>query len=195
MATAFKRKGPQIVGRLGEQERGLVVELLTQTHELVAPAYDEVTGDVFTDLMSSMGEGPGQEELADRDSALRRLLPDASRDDPEISAEFRRLTEHGLRRTKATRLKAAADALRGESGGRGTKVVLDVAQAQDLMVALTDVRLVLGDRVGLQTEEDGERLQARLEASEGLDDPVVVLYAYYDFLTWLQESLAQALMG
>lgn len=193
MATAFKRKGAHIVGRLTDAERGLVVELLSQTRELLAPPDDTVTGDVFTDLMSSMGEGPGPEELAERDSALRRLLPDANREDPQIAAEFRRLTEHGLRRTKATRLEAAAEALR-DSAGRGSKVVLESSQAQDLMVALTDVRLVIGDRVGLETDEDGERLQARLEASEGIDDPVVVLFAYYDFLTWLQESLAQALM-
>ncbi len=195
MATAFRRKGEHVVGRLSVDERGLVEELLARTRDLLAPAEEAPTGDIFTDLMASLGQEPDPDELATRDSALRRLLPDANRDDPQIAAEFRRLTETGLRRTKADRLRDAIDALEDGAAEHGSKITLDLQQAQQLMVALTDVRLVLGDRVGLQSEDDGERLQARLEESHDVSDPVVVLVAYYDFLSWLQESLAQALMS
>ncbi len=194
MATAFRRKGDRLVGRLSEEERGLVIELLARTRDLLAPPEDEPTGDVFTDLVAGLGEdGPDPDELAGRDSALRRLLPDGHREDPEIASEFRRLTEHGLRRTKASRLSAAIEALELEHGERRSKVSLDLEQGQALMIALTDVRLVLADRMGLQDDEDGDRLHDRLEEAQDLTDPLVVFVAYYDFLSWLQESLAQAL--
>ena len=67
-------------------------------------------------------------------------------------------------------------------------------QAEALLVALTDTRLLLGERLGLQTEEDTERL-AREAAVADLDDPLVYAVSVYDFLTWLQDSLTGALMG
>ncbi len=63
------------------------------------------------------------------------------------------------------------------------------------MVALTDVRLLLGERLGLRTDDDAEELAQRLRATPTQDDPAMLLAAYYDFLTWLQESLTQALMA
>jgi len=67
------------------------------------------------------------------------------------------------------------------------------------VVALTDVRLLLGERLGLRTDEDADALQDRLEAAAeddaAQDDPQLYLAAYYDFMTWLQESLTQALMS
>ena len=126
-----------------------------------------------------------------RDPALERLLPTAHREDPAMAAEFRRLTEHGLRERKATNLATAISALLTPDGD---KVSLDPEQAQAMVVALTDVRLLLGERLGLRTDDDADALQDRLEAaSEG--DSELYLAAYYDFMTWLQESLTQALMA
>ena len=43
--------------------------------------------------------------------------------------------------------------------------------------------------------DDAEALQAQLEESDPADeDPRMLAAAYYDFLTWLQETLAQALL-
>lgn len=126
-----------------------------------------------------------------RDPALERLLPTAHREDPAMAAEFRRLTEHGLRERKAANLATAISALLTPDGD---KVSLDREQAQAMVVALTDVRLLLGERLGLRTDDDADALQDRLEAaSEG--DSELYLAAYYDFMTWLQESLTQALMA
>ena len=61
-----------------------------------------------------------------------------------------------------------------------------------MVVALTDVRLVLGERLGLRTDEDLDELEAQV-ASLDDDDPAVYALAVYDFLTWLQETLAHAL--
>ena len=196
MAKAFKRKGGRFVARLDEVEREVVVGLLQQTQAFLAPAHREPTGDPFEDLVATLGPPPPYDPGAagpkmPRDPALERLLPTAHREDPAMAAEFRRLTEHGLRERKTANLATAISALLTPDGD---KVRLDQEQAQAMVVALTDVRLLLGERLGLRTDDDAEALQDRLEAaSEG--DSELYLAAYYDFMTWLQESLTQALMA
>ena len=196
MAKAFKRKGDRFVARLDSLEREVVAGLLEQTREFLAPAPRAETGDPFDDLVASMGM-PSFQEATDprlegpRDPALERLLPPAHREDEAVAAEFRRLTEQGLRERKTANLTTAIDALRDADGD---KVVLSAAQAQALVVALTDVRLLLGERLGLRTDDDAEELAQRLDDADQ-DDPAMLLAAYYDFMTWLQESLTQALMA
>jgi hypothetical protein len=196
VAKAFKRKGDRFVARLDSLEREVVAGLLEQTREFLAPAPREETGDAFDDLVASMGM-PSFQEATDprlegpRDPALERLLPPAHREDEAVAAEFRRLTEQGLRERKTANLTTAVDALRDADGD---KVVLSAAQAQALVVALTDVRLLLGERLGLRTDDDAEELAQRLDDADQ-DDPTMLLAAYYDFMTWLQESLTQCLMS
>ena len=196
MAKAFKRKGDRFVARLDSLEREVVAGLLEQTREFLAPAPRAETGDPFDDLVASMGM-PSFQEATDprlegpRDPALERLLPPAHREDEAVAAEFRRLTEQGLRERKTANLTTAIDALRDADGD---KVVLSAAQAQALVVALTDVRLLLGERLGLRTDDDAEELAQRLDDADQ-DDPAMLLAAYYDFMTWLQESLTQSLMS
>ena len=125
---------------------------------------------------------------AGRDPALDRLLPTANRQDDEAAAEFRRLTETGLRQRKAAGLALAASLLRVED-----KVVLDEASARAFLTALTDVRLVLGERMGLRTDEDLEALEAAAGELDP-DDPLGYALAVYDFLTWFQETLASAML-
>jgi Domain of unknown function (DUF2017) len=196
VAKAFKRKGDRFVARLDSLEREVVAGLLEQTREFLAPAPRAETGDPFDDLVASMGM-PSFQEATDprlegpRDPALERLLPPAHREDEAVAAEFRRLTEQGLRERKTANLTTAIDALRDADGD---KVVLSAAQAQALVVALTDVRLLLGERLGLRTDDDAEELAQRLDDADQ-DDPAMLLAAYYDFMTWLQESLTQSLMS
>jgi len=196
VARAFRRKGARFVARLDGDEREVVVRLLEQTYEFLAPEPREPTGDPFEDLVAGLGlprlkDSAGDASQTPLDPAMERLLPSAHREDPGLAAEFRRLTEHGLRERKAANLATAISALLDADGD---KVRLDQEQAQAMVVALTDVRLLLGERLGLRTDEDADALQNRLEvASE--DDPQLHLVAVYDFLTWLQESLIQALMG
>jgi hypothetical protein len=125
----------------------------------------------------------------ERDPALERIFPTANREDDQIAAEFRRLTEDGLRARKSANLTTAIGAL---SAIEDQKVTLEQSQALALLIALTDVRLVLGERLGLQRDDDFDLLE---EQVSGLppDDPAVYALAVYDFLTWLQETLAHAL--
>ena len=194
MAKAFQRKGDRFVARLDEVEREVVVGLLQQTHDFLAPAHREPTGDPFDDLVATLGVrpliDPSITPQAPFDPALERLLPTANREDPALAAEFRRLTEHGLRERKTANLTTAIEGL---LAAEGDKVKLDRAQAQAMVVALTDVRLLLGERLGLRTDDDADALQDRLEAASE-DDPHLYLAASYDFMTWLQESLTQALI-
>ena len=202
MARGFRRKGhgrnTTYAARLDPLERATVAGLMDQVHDLLdPPAPVPEGGDDFASIVAGLGMGvtvaaEDQADLdpdaAERDPALDRLLPTANRQDDEVAAEFRRLTETGLRQRKAAALQTAADALRGED-----RLVLDPAQAQALLVALTDVRLVLGERMGLRTDDDVAVLEAAAERLDP-DDPLGYALAVYDFLTWLQETLASAML-
>jgi hypothetical protein len=177
-----------------------------QTRTLLSPEI-EPTGDVFDDLVASIGvslaandtgaDDPDQlgaqsdSQVSERDPALDRLLPTAHRGDDEVAAEFRRLTEEGLRQRKSGNLDVALSCL---SAASGDSIELDRDQAPAFLMALTDVRLLLGERMGMRTEEDAEALHAAMEVIDD-DDPLVYAMAWYDFLTWLQETLTHAVMG
>lgn len=134
------------------------------------------------------------------DPAVARLLPDGHRDDPELAQSYRRLTEHTLRERKQSGLSRAALALR-----RDDPVVLEPEEVSAVLKALTDVRLVLADRIGLRTDEDAEALhlhvallQTRAEVAglAALPEPEqhwLSLSALYEELTWWQEALIGAL--
>ena len=208
MARGFRRKGrgraASYVARLDPLERATVAGLMEQVHDLLEPPPTTTVGpgsegpvDEFAAIVAGLGMGvtvaaEDQTDLvasgAGRDPALDRLLPTANVQDDEAAAEFRRLTETGLRQRKAAGLALASSLLRAED-----KVVLDEASARALLTALTDVRLVLGERMGLRTDEDLVALEA---AAGGLDpdDPLGYALAVYDFLTWFQETLASAML-
>lgn len=215
MARAFLPEDGRYVALLDETERFMIHGLMQQTRIVLSPEV-ESTGDAFADLVASMGvsvasedrqtdpqadaeraagqdvgdaaESPGSGE--ERDPALDRLLPDAHRGDDAVAAEFRRLTEEGLRQRKSANLDVAMERLAAASDDQ---VALDEAQAPAFLMALTDVRLLLGERMGMRTEDDAERLHAAMEVIDD-DDPLGYAMAWYDFLTWLQETLTQALM-
>ncbi|WP_134773739.1 DUF2017 family protein [Ornithinimicrobium flavum] len=137
MATAFRRKGSRLVGGFDEEEIAVIVHVLGLTHAFVAPERPD-TGDPFLDLVAGLGDEVDPTEP--EDPALARLLPSASREDPEQAADFRRMTEHGLRSRKAATLATAIAALEEASPPR---VDLDLDQARALAIGLTDARLIL----------------------------------------------------
>lgn len=206
MARGFRRRGSgssvRYAAQLDPMERATVAGLMDQVHDLLDPVpvpqgAARQGGDDFSSIVAGLGMGvtvaaEDQADLdasaAERDPALDRLLPTANREDDEAAAEFRRLTEPGLRRRKAAGLALAAATLRGED-----KLRLDEDEARAFLIALTDVRLVLGERMGLRTDEDVEVLEAAAAELDD-DDPLGYALAVYDFLTWLQETLASAML-
>ena len=210
MARGFKRRDGRYVAKLDAVERGLVVGLMEQVLELIEPEQppggvpdDANGGDEFDQIVAGLGGiGMGVSLSAadqapeltgsvprDRDPALERIFPTANREDDQIAAEFRRLTEEGLRTRKSANLTTAIRAL---SGIEDQKISLEQPQALALLIALTDVRLVLGERLGLQRDDDFDLLEEQVSGLPS-DDPAVYALAVYDFLTWLQETLAHAL--
>src|SRR4051794_16175056 len=202
MARGFRRKGhgrnTTYAAQLDSLERATVAGLMDQVHDLLdPPAPVPEDADDFASIVAGLGMGvtvaaEDQSDLdpdgARRDPALDRLLPTANRQDDEAAAEFRRLTETGLRQRKAGVLQTAADLLRGDD-----RLRLDAGQARVVLTALTDVRLVLGERMGLRTDDDVEVLEAAAQDLDP-DDPLGYALAVYDFLTWLQETLASAML-
>ncbi|WP_353507709.1 DUF2017 domain-containing protein [Intrasporangium sp.] len=192
MARAFLPEDGRYVALLDDTERFMIHGLMQQTRIVLSPEL-EPTGDVFADVVASMGVSVAAQdhvEAEERDPALDRLLPDAHRGDDKVAAEFRRLTEEGLRQRKSANLDVAMERLAAASDD---EVALDEAEAPAFLMALTDVRLLLGERMGMRTEEDAERLHEAMEVIDD-DDPLGYAMAWYDFLTWLQETLTQALM-
>lgn len=201
MARGFRRNGERYVARLDEVERSIVVGLMEQVLALVEPPTGaaDAGGDEFDSIVADLEDlgggraepsGEPSAEEGGRDPALDRLLPVANRQDERVAAEFRRLTEGGLRSRKAANLRTAISALSQQPDGR---LELDHGQATAAVVALTDVRLVLAERLGLHDDEDVRRLEEDA-AGLGEEDPLTYALAVYDFLTWLQETLTQALM-
>ena len=62
-----------------------------------------------------------------------------------------------------------------------------------MLAALTDVRLVLGERMGLRADDDVDVLEAAAEELDP-DDPLGYALAVYGLLSWLQETLASAML-
>lgn len=120
------------------------------------------------------------------DPVLARLLPDAYIDDPDDAAEFRRFTEQSLSAGKVANAGVVVECLETgglEDGSKTVEVELDESQVLAWLRSLTDIRLALAVRLGIEEEDDAERLAAS-------DDPAVAAMAdVYDWLGFIQETL------
>lgn len=115
------------------------------------------------------------------DPALGRLLPHAYPDDPVAQDEFRRLTGSDLIARKSANARVIADAL--GPGHWPREVELEPSEAVRWLRALTDIRLVLADR--LDVDDDG------MAAPDADDD----MLAVYEWLGGVQDSLVRAFDG
>jgi Domain of unknown function (DUF2017) len=111
------------------------------------------------------------------DASVGRLFPAAFRDDPDASAEYDRLVREELVSGRLAALHTVDRTIEAER--------LDEEQLAAWCGALNDLRLVLGERLGV-TEDTYERV---------LDphDPRAPELAVFGWLTWLQGSAVEAL--
>jgi hypothetical protein len=183
------RRGGRATAVLEQGEARLLAGLVGQVAELLAegtPATERAAQDPLEEMLDF--DGPVQ---APDDPVLQRLLPDAYRDDEAAAADFRRYTERGLRDTKIANARAVIASLvdggmaDGESADHQVEVDLDAAQVQAWLRTLTDVRLALATRLGI---EDDEHVW-----DEDSDDPVAVMHDVYDWLGFVQETLVLAI--
>ncbi|MGH3366256.1 MAG: DUF2017 domain-containing protein [Nocardioidaceae bacterium] len=184
------RKG-RVLGVFSSLEADLLRSLVSQVIELVRDQAPErqPPGDPMESLLDFAGP-----VAAPDDPVLARLFPNAYSGDEEAAGEFRRFTERGLRDQKADQgLQVIADLEEAglESGADddgSDPIELDLSrdQAQSWLRCLTDVRLALATRLGVQQGDD-EFWDALPE-----DDPRAYMHDVYDWLGYVQESLVHA---
>ncbi|MFI8631875.1 DUF2017 family protein [Microbacterium sp. NPDC077663] len=140
--------------------------------------------------------GQFEEVVSERDEsdpALRRLVPDAYRDDADAAGEFRRLTQDDLLERRLTDAGVVRASLRHD--GRDLDPAdLDRAEAEDALVVemtpeiagawlrtLAALRLVLAERLGVTEEDQG-----------GDGDP---RFGVYEWVGYRLDVLVRALDG
>lgn len=163
----------------------LLTNLVTQLSELLDAAGssgEPDAGDVDDPLAEIVG--PLDTGEAEDDPVLRRLFPDAYRDDDEAAAEWRRF---GRGEVRATKSEAVGSVLRQLRGQDAVTVPLDDEHVQQWLAALTDLRIALGARLGIT--DDGWYDEA-LRLPD--DDPRRSTYAIYDWLTTCQALILDA---
>lgn len=139
------------------------------------------------DLAALTGLRSGNTEPPD-DPRLNRLLPDFHRSEPgspdadraDLNSALRGLHEPDIIDAKLAAGSVVLDTV-PDSGGR---VVLTPEQADAWLTALTDVRLALGTVLGIDADTP-DHLDP--------DDPRAPHLDVYHWLTWMQDSLLQAL--
>jgi hypothetical protein len=156
----FRRKGDHLVARIVDAEAGIVGLLLDQLEQLLS-----------ADPADSGG-----------DPVMERLLPPGHASDPQIAADYRDLTETGLRTGKAEDLAIVRATLPLDGGD----VRLDDEQARAWLRTTNDLRLALGTRLGVTAETEPPDDPADEEGSQ---------LAVYYWLTAVQGSLVDALVA
>ena len=156
----FRRRGDTLVAGLTDAEAGIVGLLLDQLEQLLD-----------ADPADSGG-----------DPVMERLLPPGHASDPGIAADYRDLTESGLRSGKADDLATVRATLPPEGG----QVRLDPEQARAWLRTTNDLRLALGTRLGVSAETEPPEDPADEDASQ---------LAVYYWLTAVQGSLVDALVA
>ncbi|WP_332642433.1 DUF2017 domain-containing protein [Aeromicrobium sp.] len=140
--------------------------------------------------------GMGASAVPPEDPVLARLLPDAYRSSEEDSGEFRRLTERSLTSTKVHHAEVLIESLidggltfatQIEDEGADIEVELNADAVQSWLKSLTDIRLSLAVRLGIENEEDA------MLVGESADEAIAAMSEIYDWLGYVQETLIAAL--
>ncbi|GAA4112979.1 DUF2017 family protein [Enteractinococcus coprophilus] len=146
------------------------------------------TDAAFWDLVGTLTEDPVHINLDD--PAVKRLLPDArSGEGAQAGSEqFRDLAQDDIRQEKIADLQRAYALLQSGS------LMLTRAEAESFSRALNQVRLVLSSRLNIVDEHDAERVHA-IGSVDQATDVESYMALLYNFVSWLQETLMQALIG
>ena len=132
------------------------------------------------------------------DPVIAVLLPQAS-EDPVTAMEVSSLTRARLRSDKADRLERLAAELRAPSGLEDT-VLVAPGQESDWLGAANDIRLVLAQRLGIESAQDARHVHnVAFQEAPDSETPHEQWYRgtalVYDMVTWWQESLVSVLFG
>ncbi len=225
-ALVRRRRDGHVVFDLDLVHAGVVAEALEQTRAVLdegvapspaaftpAPAAPGEPDDEFDAIVAGLGIGPGESPDGHgtgallEDPVVRRLLPDAYLDDPEGSADFRRLSGDTVRGHKVEAIDsvlADLDELRAQDGG----VVVAPERAAAWLTALNDARLALGTLLAIGEDDDlhaeldayeqavEEQVAAGGEEAEALQGEAALRayrIAVYDFLSALLDMVVRVL--
>lgn len=176
----FKRHGNHsYIAEFSESEKEVLLNLCEQIIELLAERVDHGHEDPLAAMV-----GITSHDAPPEDDVLRRLLPNAYADAVNAS-EFRRYTESTLRQKKQAHAISMRIHLKSSDDG---VIDLDHDSANAWLGALNDIRLALGVRLGVEKKSQEEL------ALLAPDDPLRGVYAVYNWLGWLQETLLSALI-
>jgi hypothetical protein len=177
---AFARDG----GTISATFTSLESELLTDLASSIAQLLEKRALSPHSDpLFEAVGMG-GSGEVS-TDPAIARLLPDAYRDDADSSREFRQFTERSLASRKVSNAQVLVDSL--EHTGDG-EVLLDDADAQSWLRAISDIRLAIAARLGIEHDDDAGAL-----GDGSAEEETALLREVYDWLAYVLESLVNAI--
>ena len=153
-----------------------IAVMLTDLAALRTPHDDEVAA-----LFDSVGIG-GSSTL-NADPAIARLLPNAYADDEvEASREFRLYTERSLASRKLSNARTVVASLTATE----PEFTLSPLEVQAWMRTLTDIRLTIATRLGIDSDDDQP-------IDESIDEGSLALRDVYDWLGWVSESLIDAI--
>ena len=115
--------------------------------------------------------------LESKDPSTARLFPPAYEDDPEHQAQYQEMVGDDLLQKRLQALEIVEQTVQAKR--------LDEEQLLAWLGALNDLRLVLGSRLGIEVETDGE------DISDG--DPRAPAFGLYHYLGWLESQAVDAL--
>ncbi|MDO5494495.1 MAG: DUF2017 family protein [bacterium] len=198
------------VSRLNDEERSIlarlasdVAALIADEDEYTAPPPPSAPGEGDDDPIAHLDFDPGdaedESEYLSLDPALTRVFPPMSLTDPELAGELRSLTMEDIRRGKLANLHAVVSTLTSSRG----QVRVRKHEVPAWLAALTDMRLVLASRLGIEDDDDAERVLDLAVTATRHPQPVedadreleLALASLYSGVTWWQESLLQAVAG
>lgn len=157
-----------IVAGLGGGD-GVRIVLETEEAMLLSELADQV------DSVLLLGEAD--------DPALDRLLPNAYPDDRDAAHDFTRYTRDSLVDGKRQAAQRVRDATAVEEPGGVVQIELDQSEAWGWLTFLTDLRLILAERVGIVEEDEAG-------SDESRDD---YLRAAYEWAGFVQGSMLEVL--
>ena len=189
----FDRDGDLVTSMMDPSEVELLGSLVGQLLAMLRdsdPRDDTTAGDGADDPFAlwarDLAADPDQPELPD-DPALQRMFPNAYPHDPEASSDFRRFTQGDMWQSKIAAAEVVERALADtEAGTRRVEIRPD--QVDAWLKCLTNLRLVLAARLGIEDSESAERVAAVTD-----DDPRAFMISVYEWLGFAQETLVDAL--
>ncbi len=184
--NGWTRKNGHVVAVLSQQEAAVIRGLVSQIKDMLAARADEAPRDELAEI-TGIRTGPS---TPPEDQVVSRLLPDFYRRDPETGET----DEEESGAAGATRSLHEPDVLERKTGvaalvlrtcpGEGGKIKLTAEEADGWLTALNDVRLALG--TALEVSED---MPEELPEDEIRREYLGV----YQWLTWVQDNLVEAL--